>query len=57
MARIFFNFMMICLYLLGSIGGVGYAAWNGAWVIAVGVAGLAYMGWPKVYEYYKKLIG
>lgn len=40
------SFFMICLYVLGAIGGVG----NHAWVIVVGVIGLAYMAWPTLYN-------
>jgi hypothetical protein len=47
-----FNFAMICLYLLGSIGGLGYALYNKAWLVAIGVAVLAYMAFPKAKEYY-----
>jgi len=47
------SFVMICLFALGVIGGIGYACYNGAWVIAIGVAALGWMAWPKVVEYYK----
>lgn len=43
------SFLMICLYVLGAIGGVGYAAYNHAWAIVIGVIGLAYMAWPTLY--------
>lgn len=35
-----------CAYVLGSIGGFGYAAYNHAWLIAAGVAVLACMAFP-----------
>ena len=44
------SFIMICLYILGAIGGVGYAAYCHAWPIVVGVIGLAYMAWPTLYN-------
>ena len=49
-------FLMLCLYVLGSIGGIGYSVFNGAWPVAAGVAALAYMAWPKVVECYKGLM-
>lgn len=40
--------LLICLYALGVIGGVGYTLWCGAYLIAIGVAALRWMAWPKV---------
>lgn len=39
---------VICLYLLGSIGGFGYALYNRAWLIAVGVLAVAVLAFPTV---------
>ncbi len=50
-----FSFIMICLYLLGLLGGIGYAIYNSAYVIAVGVAALGYMAFPKVKECFNDL--
>lgn len=50
-----FCFVMLCLYALGTIGGIGYAIYVSAWPVAVGVAGLAWMAFPKVSEYFKGL--
>ena len=46
---------MICLYLLGSIGGLGWSLYSGGYVIAVGCVGLAWMAWPKFIEYIKTI--
>jgi len=49
------SFIMICLYVLGAIGGVGYALYNGAYPVAVGVVGLAWMAWPTLYDEVRNL--
>ena len=49
------SFLMICLYVLGAIGGVGYAAYCGAWAIVIGVIGLAYMAWQVLCDNVKNL--
>ena len=46
---------MICLYVLGTIGGLGWVLYSKGYVIAVGVVAVAFMAWPKVKEYYNKL--
>lgn len=51
-----FCFLMLCLYVLGCIGGIGYSIFNGAWPVAAGVAALAYMAWPKVVEFHSYLM-
>ena len=51
----FFYFIMICLYILGTIGGIGWVLYSQGYVIAVGVVAVAVMAWPKVKEYYKNL--
>lgn len=56
MARKFYLFVMICLAVMGLIGGIGYAIWGGSWPIAVGVAVLAFMAWPKFNEYREELL-
>ena len=47
--------LMLCLFVLGSIGGIGYSVYNGAWPVAVGVAAISFMAWPKVVEFYNHL--
>ena len=44
-------FFMLCLYMLGTIGGFGYCMMNRAYVIVVGVVGLAFMAWPTFIKY------
>ena len=51
----FFSFIMICLYILGVIGGLGWTLYSGGYVIAAGVVAVAYMAWPKLVEYYHNL--
>ena len=54
MKKIFY-FIMICLAAFGSIGGIGYTIYCHAYVISVGVAGLAFMAFPTIKNYVKKL--
>ena len=49
------DFILICLCLLGFLGGTGYAVYNKAYVIAIGVIGLGYAAWPKVRDTFKEL--
>ena len=48
-------FVMLFLYLLGVLGGIGYAAYNKAYVIVVGIIATGYMAYPKAKEYFKLL--
>ena len=50
-----FAFVMICLFGLGAIGGIGYCYHCRAYVIAVGVAALAFMAWPELKKYFTNL--
>ena len=50
-----FYFVILCLYVLGTIGGVGYTIYYGAWPVAVGVACLAWMAFPKAMECFNGL--
>ena len=45
--------IVICLWLLGCIGGVGYTIWVKAYVIAAGVAANGVLAFFKVREFYK----
>lgn len=49
-------FFGICGWLLGSIGGVGYACYNHAYLIAAAVVFLAVLSFPKVREFVSKLM-
>ena len=55
MAKQFFSFIMIVLYVLGSINGVAYSIYIGEWPTAIGVAVLVYMAFFKAREYWKTL--
>lgn len=48
----FYYILMLMLYAMGVIGGFGYACYNSAYPIAVGVIATGYMAWPKVKEYF-----
>lgn len=50
MKKIYY-FLMICLFALGFIGGLGYTLYNEAYVVSVGVLGLTWMALPKVREF------
>ena len=49
----FISFIILALYILGSIGGLGYAVYIGAYLISIAVLSLAVMAWPTA----KKCIG
>lgn len=49
-----FCFIMICCYILGSIGCFGYSIYNGQYLIAFSVAILAFMAFQKAKEYYNE---
>lgn len=42
----FISFIIMALYILGSIGGFGYALYSGAYLISIAVIALAVMAWP-----------
>lgn len=41
-----FSFIVLALYILGAIGGFGYACYSGAYLIAFAVLVLAVMAFP-----------
>lgn len=45
----------ISLYGIGAIGGIGYAIYSGAWIIATAVAVLAVMAFPTAKKFYHLL--
>lgn len=51
----FIYFFLICLYILGTIGGIGYACYNHAYLIAIGVAAVAAMAFPYIKGVFKKM--
>lgn len=52
-----FSFLVLCFYALGTIGGIGYAVYCKAYLIAVAVLVLALMAYPTARNYYKYLVG
>ena len=48
-------FIALFLYAMGVIGGIGYAIYSGAWVIAVAVAVLGVLAFPTAKMLYKKI--
>lgn len=55
MKKYFVAFFWLIVYIVGLVGGVGYAAYSGAWVVAVCSALLGVMAFPKVKEAFKML--
>jgi MFS superfamily sulfate permease-like transporter len=49
------SFLFLFLVVVGIIGGIGYALYHQAYPIALGVAVLTYMAWPKIKEYFINL--
>jgi len=45
-----------CAYVLGSIGGFGYAMYNHAYPIAAGVVVLACMAFPVARKWFRDII-
>lgn len=48
-------FFLLCAYILGTIGGFGYAVYGGSWPIALGVVVLAAMASPIAWRLFKFL--
>ena len=55
MKKYFVALLWLIVYLVGLVGGVGYAAYSGAWVIAICVVLLGVMAFPKAKEAFKVL--
>lgn len=54
MAKGFFSMFMMMAYLMGSVGGFGYAMYCEAYVIAGAIVLLSIMAFPKAKEYFEK---
>lgn len=50
------NFAVCALWVLGTIGGVGYAIYGGSWPIAAGCAVNAVLALPTVKKHFEELI-
>lgn len=49
------SFIVICLWVLGTIGGIGYAIYGGSWPVAAGVAMLSILAMPTVKKHFEYL--
>ena len=50
-----FSFIIICLWVLGTVGGFGYSIHSGATLIALAVAVLGIMAFPVARDAYRYL--
>lgn len=50
------NFAVIALWVLGTIGGVGYAIYGGSWPIAAGCAINGILALPTVKKHFNELM-
>lgn len=57
MKKDFLKFLAISAYGIGALGGFGYAAWCGRWLIAACIVVLALLAWPTVKGYFRALRG
>lgn len=48
------QFITLALYVLGAIGGFGYACYSGAYLIAAAVLALAVMAFPTAKRIFKE---
>lgn len=55
MAKNLFYGLMLMLYPLGTINGIGYSIYIGEWPTAIGVVALAIMAFPTAKKYYQHL--
>lgn len=55
MAKNLFYGLMLMLYMLGTINGIGYSIYIGEWPTAIGVVALAIMASPTAKKYYQHL--
>lgn len=55
MAKNLFYGLMLMLYMLGTINGIGYSLYIGEWPTAIGVAVLTIMAFPTAKKYYQHL--
>lgn len=49
------TFVILAIAFIGLVGGIGYTIHSGAYPIAVGVAVLGYLAYPKAKEMFKGL--
>ena len=51
----FIAFVCLCAYVMGVIGGFGYALYGGSWPIAIAIVVLAIMAWPTAVNQWRVL--
>lgn len=49
------SFILLALYVLGTINGIGYSCYIGEYVTAIGVAVLSFMAWPSAVNCWKAI--
>ena len=49
------DFAICALWVLGTVGGIGYSIYEGAYPVAAGVAALSVMSLPTVKKHFKEL--
>ena len=52
----FFYLLVMFLWVLGGIGGIGYALYGGSWPCAVGCAINTVLAFPFIKDCYKKMV-
>ncbi len=55
MAKKLFYFLMLFLYVVGTINGIGYSIYINEWPTAIGVAVFAVMAFPTAKNYFEYL--
>ena len=50
-----FSFIVCCAWVLGTIGGIGYALYGGSWPCAAGCAVNALLAFPTVKKHFEYL--
>lgn len=51
----YYYLVMLALYVVGAIGGIGHTLYIGEYVTAVGIAVLAFMALPTAVSYWESL--
>lgn len=52
----FLYFFLLCFSILGSIGAAGWVIYQKAWAILIGALVIDYAAFPKVREWFHKLL-
>ena len=52
----FYYFFVVCLFVLGALGGLGYCIYAKAYLIAIAVLALAAMAFPYAKQCFKSLL-